>query len=204
MAWTTISNAAVAVGAIPSSSTVTALRDNPVAVADASSGAPVVFAGWHPYDKVSVGDGKDGLIYDFAVDGVVAEVITPDFVDGYEYRIVGNRLSHNSVTTRELLLDLYKETSASYSRSFTSTQANSSALYSFDWEILLPRITSTAHFGRFVLLIGTTFDATVATATASYNGTPQKALNAKISFFGESIDAGKIYMFRRREYASSP
>ena len=202
MAWTTISNAAVAVGAIPSSSTVTALRDNPVAVADASSGAPVVFAGWHPYDKVSVGDGKDGLIYDFAVDGLVAEVITPDFVDGYEYRIVGNRLSHSSATTRELLLDLFKETSASYSSSFISTQAGNTTLYNFDWEILLPRITSTAHLGRFVFQLGATLDAT--TVTSSYDATPQKVLKAKIRFTTVSIDAGKIYMFRRREYASSP
>jgi hypothetical protein len=202
MAWTTISNAAVAVGAIPSSSTVTALRDNPVAVADASSGAPVVFAGWHPHDKVSVGDGKDGLIYDFAVNGVVAEVVTPDFVDGYEYRIVGNRLSHNSGTIRTLDLDLYKETSANYQASFTSESAGNAALYNFDWEILLPRITSTAHFGRFVFQLDATLNAT--TVTSSYNVTPQKILKARIKFSSNSIDAGKIYMFRRREYASSP
>lgn len=202
MAWTTISNAAVAVGAIPSSSTVTALRDNPVAVADASSGAPVVFAGWHPYDKVSVGDGKDGLIYNSSVNGIVAEVVTPDFVDGYEYRIVGNRLTHNSGLNRELLLDLYKETSASYSSSFTSTPAGDTILYNFDWEILLPRIDSTAHFGRFVFQMGATLDAT--TAISSYSSTPQKVLKAKIRFSSASIDSGKIWMFRRREYASSP
>lgn len=202
MAWTSISNAAVAVGGIPSSTTVTALRDNPVAVADASSGAPVVFAGWHPYDKVSVGDGKNGLIYDFAINGGLAEVVTPDFVNGYEYRIVGNRLSHNSATTRELLLDLYKETSASYSSSFISAPAGNTILYSFDWEILLPRIDSTAHFGRLVFQIGSTVEAT--TAISSYDATPQKVLKAKIRFTAISIDAGKIYMFRRREYASSP
>ena len=54
--WTTISNAAVAVGAIPSSSIVTALRDNPSAVAESSSGAPVMVSGWHPVDKISTGD----------------------------------------------------------------------------------------------------------------------------------------------------
>ena len=72
--WTTISNAAVAVGGIPSSTTVTALRDNPAAIAETSTGAPVVQAGWHPYDKVTVGDGKTGLIYDFAVNGLQANV----------------------------------------------------------------------------------------------------------------------------------
>ena len=199
MAWTTISNAAVAVGAIPSSSTVTALRDNPVAVADASSGAPVVFAGWHPYDKVSVGDGKDGLIYDFAVDGVVAEVITPDFVDGYEYRIVGVNTSSSSSSV-QLLLDLLKETSAIYSTAFTSTQTT--GFWSFDWDILMPRISASSHLGRIVIQQNTVLDA--ASVTASYNATVQKALRARMIFNSGSFDAGKIYMFRRREYASSP
>jgi hypothetical protein len=199
MAWTTISNAAVAVGAIPSSSTVTALRDNPVAVADASSGAPVVFAGWHPYDKVSVGDGKDGLIYDFAVDGVVASVITPDFVDGYEYRIVGvNTSSSNSSV--QLIFDLYKETSAVYVAAFTSTQTT--GFWSFDWDILMPRISASSHLGRIVIQQNTVLDA--ASVTASYNATVQKALRARLIFNLGSFDAGKIWMFRRREYASSP
>jgi len=210
MAWTSISNAAVAVGAIPSSSTVTALRDNPVAVADASSGAPVVFAGWHPYDKVSVGDGKDGLIYDFAVNGVVASVITPDFVDGYEYRVFAVRISpaSNSVT---LLLDLYKETSGSYSRSFTSVSTANGEVWSFDWEILMPRISASSHFGRLVTQLNgiavdePTSNYTLGTVvTSSYNATVQKALRARISFNSGNIDAGKIWMFRRREYASSP
>ena len=82
--WTTISNAAVAVGGIPSSTTVTALRDNPSAIAESASGAPVVSLGWHPYDKVTVGDGKTGLIYDSVVTGTVASVVTPDFEDGWE------------------------------------------------------------------------------------------------------------------------
>ena len=38
--WTTLSAGAVGVGGIPSGSTVTALRDNPVAIAEGSSGAP--------------------------------------------------------------------------------------------------------------------------------------------------------------------
>ena len=36
--WTTIVNAAVNVGGIPGSSTVTAFRDNPIAIAEESSG----------------------------------------------------------------------------------------------------------------------------------------------------------------------
>ena len=109
--WTTISNAAVAVGAIPSSSIVTALRDNPSAVAESSSGAPVMVSGWHPVDKVSTGDGKTGLIYDHAVTGTVASVVTPDFVDGYEYRIIALDLRHNAAgfTERRLQMEAFKQ-----------------------------------------------------------------------------------------------
>ena len=38
--WTTLSNGAVGVGGLPSGTTVTALRDNPVAIAEAAAGAP--------------------------------------------------------------------------------------------------------------------------------------------------------------------
>ena len=40
--WTTISNLAVGSGGIPSGATVTALRDNPVAIAEGAAGAPRV------------------------------------------------------------------------------------------------------------------------------------------------------------------
>ena len=40
--WTTLPNQAVGVGGLPSGTTVTALRDNPVAIAEGSPGAPRV------------------------------------------------------------------------------------------------------------------------------------------------------------------
>jgi len=42
MAWTTISNALVAVGALPFATTIQALRDNPIAIANGDAGAPRV------------------------------------------------------------------------------------------------------------------------------------------------------------------
>jgi len=43
--------------------------------------------GWHPYNKTSVEDTDDGLIYSFAVDGAVSQITTPDFSLGYEYAV---------------------------------------------------------------------------------------------------------------------
>ena len=41
--WTTLPNAAVGVGGLPSGTTVTALRDNPVAIAEGAPGAPRIY-----------------------------------------------------------------------------------------------------------------------------------------------------------------
>lgn len=199
--WTTISNAAVAVGGIPSSTTVTALRDNPLAIAESASGAPVVFAGWHPYDKVTVGDGKAGLIYDAAVNGTVANVVTPDFEDGFEYRIIAADMRHNAVAgDRTLNLELYKATSGVYATVIALGNNASSIYFSFDAEIIMPRVTSRVHLVRYSGAVNGT--ASSQSAGAAYNATSQKILRARVSFDIDSINIGKVYLFRRREYAS--
>jgi hypothetical protein len=45
MAWTSISNALVAVGALPFATTIQALRDNPIAIANGDAGAPRITDG---------------------------------------------------------------------------------------------------------------------------------------------------------------
>jgi hypothetical protein len=42
MAWTNISNALVSVGALPFATTIQALRDNPIAIANGDAGAPQI------------------------------------------------------------------------------------------------------------------------------------------------------------------
>ena len=205
--WTTISNAAVAVGAIPSSSIVTALRDNPSAVAESSSGAPVMVSGWHPVDKVSTGDGKTGLIYDHAVTGTVASVVTPDFVDGYEYRIIALDLRHNAAlvgTDRRLQMEAFKQTDAAYRLLKQSDQGNNTQDFGFHAEFYFPRLESTAHFVMTMTYRNGSFSSGIDVDSAMYDTPAQKILRARISFTGDSISAGKVWMFRRREYASSP
>jgi hypothetical protein len=197
MAWTSISNGAVAVGGIPSSSLVTALRDNPGAMGAAESGAPCVFAGWHPYNKVSVGDGQTGLIYDFAVNGLQAEIVTPDFVDGYEYRLIGSALSHNSGASTTLELELYQETSASYDSVLLMGAADTSGiLWHFDMEILTPRLVARTHF---VVSRARALNNESETDYQS-SATEQKMTRARLKFQAGSIDSGKVWMLRRAEY----
>jgi hypothetical protein len=202
--WTSISNAAVAVGGIPSSTTVTALRDNPSALAESASGAPVMVSGWHPHDKVSIGDGKTGLIYDFAVNGLAASVVTPDFVDGYEYRIIAHLMESNAAATVRLELEAFFATTAAYRRLIYTGDASSlTNQFGYDVEILVPRIPKKSH-----LVIGNGYVdenmESIGYDSTGYTATTQVLSRARVTFTSGSISAGKVWMFRRREYASSP
>ncbi len=204
--WTDISNPSVAVGGIPSSATVTALRDNPVAIAGAASGAPVVFAGWHPYNKVTVGDSADGLIYDAAVNGVVADVVTPDFEDGYEYRLTAADLSHNNGgNNRQLALQLYFETLANYVAAYTTpSSGDTTDEFGMEAEILLPRVARENHLVRVMASIDNSIESlSNGVARASF-GSSQKVLKVRLIFSVGSVNRGKVWLHRRREYISSP
>lgn len=204
MTWSTISNPAVAVGGIPSSTTVTALRDNPIAIAEATSGAPIVVSGWHPYNKLNVGDSNTGLIYDSAVDGTVSEVVTPDFEDGYDYRIIVVGLSHNNGSARALALRLFYEDSANYENAHETAAGSASVLFDMDAEIILPRLSRRGHLTKVMSAVNLVLGTSFAGITSAPSGFDEKVLKAEIRFAAGSVDAGKVWMFRRREYASSP
>lgn len=195
--YTTLTNAALAVGAVPSASKFQALRDNPIAIAEASNGAPVNVMGWHPVDKVTVGDGKQGVIYDFGTSGSVSSVVTPDFEDGYEYKIFGVDLSPSS--SAGLKIDFYKETGANYDTAHTT--GSTSGGRDFDCEITLPRVPKRNHVARFWTSTSTGISTTAL--IGFYDGTLQKILRARVSFSGANISGGKIWLFRRREFASA-
>jgi len=190
--WTTISNASVAVGAIPSSTLVTALRDNPSAAQEGAAGAPVSVYGWQPVDKVTVGDGKRGLIYDYAVDGSVATITTPNFVDGYEYRMIVVDLGATGAV--QVGFFLYGETTGWVE---AKRIANSySAIQTFDIEIRMPRISQRNHVSLIC--------SQNLTSNGGYLfGSAQKVRNGRIDFATGGTSQGVVYLFRRREFASA-
>jgi hypothetical protein len=196
--WTTISNAAVAVGGIPSSSTVTALRDNPSAIAEAASGAPVMVSGWHPIDKVTIGDGKTGLIYDGAVNGTVANVTTAPFEDGWEYRVVCQGLVSSG--TGGLLVSVLWEGETVYYPIFSGGNASTPA--SCEAEFSTARIAKNWHGGFLITTRGSSLSD--SSRWAAYNATAKKLSRFRILFSTNNITGGKVYLFRRREYASLP
>jgi hypothetical protein len=85
MAWTNIDNALVSVGALPFATTIQALRDNPIAIANGDAGAPSIF--------VAISKGSVGAIGTHAmmvVDRVSggADVLPGDTVAGSALQFV--------------------------------------------------------------------------------------------------------------------
>jgi len=184
-----IPDSAVAADAFASSDLFSALRDN------------TLKAVWHPYNKARIGDSGTGLIYDFGVSGAVANVVTADFEDGYEYMIVYNDLSHNSgASPVNLQVELYRETSAAYSvaKQIANT-TNNTTLISGHLHLPWVRSARTVQPGLSMSSPGSyTADAAVGFDMVS----AQKALRARVSFSAGNIDAGKLYLYRRGFFAA--
>lgn len=204
---TTYNDAAVSDASIAFQKPITlqqgrALRNNPIAAFEGANGSPYTAAGWHPYDGVTIGDGADGVIYDFAVDGAVNSVTSPNFVDGYEYQLHFEGL--NTAGTPTLGAQWYAETSAAYSASFTILTWNFAyPLYGLIYAIH-PRIISKifryeGDGGTMASSNSTSgFTDTLSGGRVS-RSTAQKMLNAKFTLSAsQSFTSGKIFMFKRR------
>lgn len=200
--WQNISNGAVAVGGIPASSTVTALRDNPIAIAEGAKNAPINRAAWHYYNSETVGDGTTGLIYNSTVNGTVTEVLTPDFEDGYEYRLVISSLTHNSGSDRSLILYTKQDGESTYNNVVWQTTAETS-IYSVTADSVL---TMTRHdsFRRVVqapVVRRLSFLGSTVNYETVYGTLRDGVLGARIKFSGGSINGGSIRLLRRLDYS---
>lgn len=197
--WTTISNAAVAVGGIPSSTTVTALRDNPVAIAEAATGAPIDVNNWHPVDKVTVGDGKTGIIYDGAINGTVSNVTTPMFEDGWEYKFICVGLVTGVTTTFYFYVQWEGETT--WDSAMISGSASGTSRAGLELDFNTPRLVKNWHAGFAILTRASSISDNVR--WTAYNATAKKLARAKVDFpTAGNITGGKVYFLRRRDYAS--
>lgn len=206
-AFTTISNALVAVGAKPFATTVQALRDNPLAILEADSTAPVIPTIWNPYNKVTNGDANTGLIWSFAANGTVATVTSPDFVDGYEYAFWFDEVRQTNTVLNPLTVNFYRETSAAYSGVSTLVGSlSSSASASGYFEILMPRRVQRQHVA---VLYSNALDATDVVVSDNpdrrivKHTTAQKLQRVQFGVSGGnsitgSGSTGRIFMYRRK------
>ena len=210
--FTTIANADIDADSPVTTTLMQAYRDNNAATAEGSSGAPVIMAGWHPYDLTTVGGSEDGEIWDFGTDGATgSEIIT--FDAGFEYMIEFENIS-GSAGTYDLDIEFYKVTDAAYTAS-TRTAGNGSTHGSLTsgnnyYGLLylpLPRVSTINFHWRWIVPLAVASTGVLATdGTADegpiFDGTYQYADKCRISPSSGNFDAGTIRVHRRREYIS--
>lgn len=200
MAWVNIPDTSLDPDAPLTSQLAFAWRDNPIAIAEGAEGAPVITGIWHPYDMAAAGDGADGELWSFAVDGAVSEVETPNFADGFEYQLLCDELSGSA--TADFRIGLFLATSESYINADVVTAVNSEQARSIQATIHRPRDVSRTHALEY---IGWTWDGSASTTGGMntfsiQNNTAQKIGKARVSISIGTFDAGRIRLFRRKLY----
>lgn len=196
--YTTITNGQVDLDSPVTQTLITALRDNPLAIAEQTSGAPPVGGVWHFYNEATFGAG-DGVIYDSSTDGVVAAVETPTFESGYEYRIVGRAVDHNQ-TNEQIGCALFQTATSSYTSALTiSGLFGSSGTDLLEFDVYIPNPSLAKQTQGFTYASWTKVGVSL-TATLQARGvaTTSAISKARIAPTAGSISQGVIYLLRRR------
>jgi hypothetical protein len=169
--------------------------ENPDAIAEATAGAPVARAGWHPYNSTISGTG-DGLLYSFARDGGASSVTSPDFADGYEYRFILMAIKI-TLTTGNATIDLKRASDNLFpSGAQDPIFAIGSASEFYGAVITLPlcRVTN-----RYPVVLS---PLTQPTTGVQFDlGAATKVQGARFNF-PSALTSGLIYMQRRRDYTT--
>ena len=157
-----------------------ALADNPTAISEGAVGAP--YLGLQPYNGVLVDDVNDGLIYDFAVDGAVSSIQTPELESGYLYTVRVINFSHNSGSSQALELEKY---GVSDNLLATSTLGSSVA-------------QSVTQARRTTIAFSDDYNPSVNSSI------PQTPIKYMIILWesGASFDAGRLYLFKELNYSA--
>jgi hypothetical protein len=179
-------------------------RDNAIAMAEGDPTAPVNQGNWHPYNKVTNGDANTGAFYSGTT---VASVVTPDFVDGYDYMVTWSGLSHNSGSVQSLQVEYYREVGAVYNPVATigSLGAANNVAEGF-LELTDVRRVKNHLFNPYSSMsqstatsLGNSSDSTLSLSyLRNVFVTPQKVLRVRFSPTGGSFDGGNMYLYRRR------
>lgn len=184
------------------STLVIAMSDNPTSIAEAADTAPPVQSSWHPFDQVFIGDGNTGVIYDFAVDGLVTEIDSPDFEVGFEYRFIADGLESDGAAIG-VQLQAFLTTSAIFEILFSLSSGVIGGGVGFDFWISPPMTSRLHHMieGIAVRNDNSTVQEIIGGAGGS-NGV-QTVTFIRIRSTQDNYSGGKVYMFRRRiDYAN--
>lgn len=195
MAYSEITNAEIDTDSPLTQTLMTKLRDNPL-FALAGDGF-YNGAGWHPVDWTASDQTGDGLIYDNAVDGNVANV-TYALEDGWDYLFMLDGIDVGSAFGSFFLLQDSSDGS-SFSNVISSTELFGGEIVECFFHLTLPRWAGASmpgllHYGLVE------DDGNLSAGTRFMNADVVHSVRFLPS--SGTIDEGKIYAFRRREYAS--
>jgi len=193
----TVSNTAIASGKPLTLQQGRALRDNPIAFREGATGAPYEASAWHPYNGVTIGDGATGRFYDFSVDGLQATWETPAWVDGYEYRVLIENISHNSGSNQSLQMELYKSADAAYTSPFSIQTTTFSLGNSAAGFVEIHRARISLAPVNIIAAVQAGFGTMAASLSIFQLTGSNKISKARVSFTGGSIDAGRLYLQKR-------
>jgi hypothetical protein len=136
---------------------------------------------------VDVGDGADGLLYEFSPGDSVTTITSPALEDGYEYAFLIDNLEMSS--SGDGTIAFQTSTGGGYTQvssvSFT-TPNGQTALFGV-YEFRLPRLVSNLTTPRQEI--------------GGLTLTSAKITNCRIETTS-SISSGKVYWLRRREYVT--
>jgi len=173
-----------------------------------STGAPIVGGGWHPYNASTVGPDATGIFYDYATSGATANIVTPTFDLGYEYKLVFDGLSTNSGASPNMIVGLYGGTASAYSEFTTTDTWASGSTVAKSGEVTLGVISQSRRI-HFATAEMSTFSTITASATTTTNSMAFKFAAANVVTkvrlrFSDasSFDDGTVKLLRRREYVT--
>jgi hypothetical protein len=202
--FTDLPNAAVQTGGRPRGSTITALRDNPIAIAECDDTAMPNRAAWHPFNRDLPNEtGAVGRIYNFGTDGAVANVETPVFEDGFEYRIRVTEITPVSGTT--LRIELRRQATGVYQGLGTLINLVS-ATDVVSGEVILPTVRRSLRMHFITGYLRSTlagFGVAIQTATAvnlAQEITVADQIDRARLSFTSNMTGGAIFLERRRVY----
>lgn len=192
MAYSEITNAEIDTDSPITQTLMTKFRDNPI-IALAGE-ALYNGSSWHPVDWTSSDQTGDGLIYDNAVDGDVASV-TYALEDGWDYLLVLDGIGHDSALNDESIQVQDSSDGSTFSTIGSSNSFPSANVLNACVSLITPRNSTVTAPGVCNFISGNNSFDRLLTYEITHS------IRFTISG-GDSIDAGKIYAFRRREYAS--
>jgi len=173
-------------------------RDNLLSVIEASPDGLIAAYSW----QIEDGAGGTDPIYDFSVDGAVAEIETTVFESGWEYALLGESVSLSDSGSLEF--QVFRAANSTYSGlRGVATVFNALEKIGFFTRLIFPMWSRDMHFVDIKSAIETG-NAGAAINSTSYfyysGGTTITKAKLVTSGTAATIDGGKVYLLKRAEY----